>query len=390
MNRKTKDWITAYLEYTDNEEPPRLYQKWAAISAISACLQRKCWIKKGKLLWYPNLYVFLVGPSSARKGTAMRTVIKLLDSVSGEVSFTPTRSTDAEIIQVLGRSRKIVTFDDGTVYEHCSATIFNEEMTVLIGSKSETMMEFLTDWYDCGSKWENRTKTSGSDNLSNVFVSLLGATTPKKFASLPKAQAEGGLFARSIIVYGDKKHRLNPCPEMSEKHITLFNALEHDLQAICSLKGEFIQDKDAIAAYDSWYIEQGESPPFTDDLLGPYSDRRGMNVSKLSMIMSASRTDSRIITINDFMSAKKALEEVEVLMPYAFGGIGDNRLAYVQSQIERVILAAEAPISASGLMRHFRNNISYDDMAKVLMTLKDSGLITIEVDDNGKRFIKKR
>ncbi|KKL25422.1 hypothetical protein LCGC14_2405480, partial [marine sediment metagenome] len=71
MSRILSNWIDSYLEYTEESEPAETYRLWCAIVTISAVLQRKCVFHWGALTFYPNVFVVLVGPPAARKGTAM-------------------------------------------------------------------------------------------------------------------------------------------------------------------------------------------------------------------------------------------------------------------------------------------------------------------------------
>ena len=72
MSRVLPDWIDGYLDYTANTEPKASYRRWAAISAVAAALQRKCYLVIGSETFYPNLYVILTGPPAARKKPAGR------------------------------------------------------------------------------------------------------------------------------------------------------------------------------------------------------------------------------------------------------------------------------------------------------------------------------
>ncbi len=45
MARQLDDWLSSYLDYTENTEPPKSYNTWVAISTIAAVLKRKCYIK---------------------------------------------------------------------------------------------------------------------------------------------------------------------------------------------------------------------------------------------------------------------------------------------------------------------------------------------------------
>ncbi len=82
--RKFKNWLKAYIEYTENSEAPYLFQFWAGIFSIAAALERNVWAQWDRIL-YPNFYIVLVGPSGVRKGSAMypaERILKAADIIS--------------------------------------------------------------------------------------------------------------------------------------------------------------------------------------------------------------------------------------------------------------------------------------------------------------------
>lgn len=58
--RHRTDWLTSFLEFTENSEPPPTYRLWTALSVIAACLRRKVKLDLGMLTFYPNFYIILV------------------------------------------------------------------------------------------------------------------------------------------------------------------------------------------------------------------------------------------------------------------------------------------------------------------------------------------
>jgi hypothetical protein len=386
MPRLLEDWMSGYMDYVANEEPPRIFQLAVGVGVISSCLQRKCWFSRGKLLWYPNLYILLVGKSGSRKSYSMRRGMELMDGLS--VSFTPARITNAEIVRVLANSSYPVTMPDGRETQHCSLTIFSEEILVLLRGDGE-MIEILTDWYDCHDKWENRTKFSGIDVITNEFVTLIGATTTQKLASLPKDKMEGGFIGRLLVAYAEKRHHSEPEPANTPFHESLKEKLQIDLSCINQLKGPFQDTPEAKEAYKEWYFEQDKHPPFNDDIFCGYVDRRAMNLNKLMMIFSASRSDSMKIEIQDFKRAVSFMELLEGQMKYAFSGVGDNKLVLVQNQIEDLVNLREE-VSASEVMALFKRYISMDDLFKILATLRGAGVIDVVKDGNGKNILRKK
>ena len=102
LKRKLPNWLDAWMVYTENSEPPILFRKWVGISCIAAALQRMVRIEWGpSLVWYPNFYIVLVGPSATGKGTAMSPAMNLLTKIPS-VELAP----EATSLQALIRGLK--------------------------------------------------------------------------------------------------------------------------------------------------------------------------------------------------------------------------------------------------------------------------------------------
>ena len=80
MSRSLPDWITSYLEYTDNTESPLQFNTWIAVSCLAGTLQRRVWFQWAETV-YPNHMILLVGDSGrTRKGLAIDKARPLFDN----------------------------------------------------------------------------------------------------------------------------------------------------------------------------------------------------------------------------------------------------------------------------------------------------------------------
>src|SRR5580704_9488473 len=76
--RRFPSWIDAFQEYTGSFlETAPIFRKWIAISTIAAVLERKVWIDTGSNL-YPNLYIFIIGPSGIGKTRGIDCALDML------------------------------------------------------------------------------------------------------------------------------------------------------------------------------------------------------------------------------------------------------------------------------------------------------------------------
>jgi len=163
MKRKVPDWIDGFLRCTENTEPSRAYRLWTAVASIASVLQRKCRLDWGTLTFYPNMYVVLVGPPAARKGTAMSLAKPLLDEL--QIKMAAEAITREALIRELKNSTDTLITEGGKMYFHSSLTIWSQELTVFLGYQNHQLMSDLTDWYDCRNQWIYRTKNSGTDEI---------------------------------------------------------------------------------------------------------------------------------------------------------------------------------------------------------------------------------
>ena len=95
--RKSQDWIEDYMKYTEHSEPHHLYRKWTAVATLASALQRKVFMEwTSGITLYPNMYIVLVGPPAARKGTALVQGKELM--VNSDIKLAPDTITRQALI----------------------------------------------------------------------------------------------------------------------------------------------------------------------------------------------------------------------------------------------------------------------------------------------------
>ena len=335
MTRKLNDWIESYLEYTENSEPPDLYKEWIAVSVIASVLQRKCFLRWGPIIFYPNMYIVLVGPSGkCRKGTAMNDGAKFLEKL-GIKTAAEAITREALIKELNERSNQSIDPKTGEILMHASLTIYSQELTVFLGQNNQQLMSDITDWYDCRNRWKYRTKNMGTDDIVGVWVNLIGATTPDLIQSaLPADAIGGGLSSRIIFVYEENKGKLIPFPFQHVQDKKLKEDLIFDLEEIHMTTGEFSITEDFIDLYGDWYIDQAVNHPFQNNRnFSGYVDRRATHVLKLCVILSASYGSNKAITRETLERAIDLLERTEVKMGRVFSGYGTSSIAQLLGRI---------------------------------------------------------
>ena len=367
--RRLDDWLTGFLDYTSNSEPPRMFRLWTAISVVAACLQRKCVLHWGSLDFYPNMYIVLVAPSGkARKGTAMVPGLKFLKELG--VKMASNSVTRQALIRDLKRSTETeVDPSTGSMDVHASLTVFSKEFTVFLGYQNDELMSDLTDWYDCDDDWEYRTKHEGVDDVKGVWVNIIGATTPDLIqTAMPLNAIGGGLTSRMIFVYEQRKGKTVHTPFYTDAELKLRGELSLDLELIRMLKGEFKVTKEFLNAWIDWYTDCDRNPPFDDPRFAGYIERRPTHSMKLAMICNASRGGSMLLEKEDLDRATDILRQTEVKMRFAFSGVGRSGAANTLSQVMAEI-TIKKEVTFSHLLSQFYNDVDKWSLEKIVETM---------------------
>jgi len=357
MSRKNKDWLSGYLKFVEETEPPYTYKEWVGISVIASALRRKCYLKWGHDTLYPNMFVVLVGPpGKCRKGTAMGVGKAMLKEVG--IQLAADSITREGLIRELSKATKADPDSTGkNIVMHSSLTVYSPELTVFLGYNNLNFLSILTDWFDCANTWEYTTKNMGQDNIKGVWLNLIGATTPELIQSaLPKDAIGGGFASRVIFVYEENKEKVVPFPLISPALAKLHRDLIEDLDAIASMHGEFSITPEFMSLYADWYMAHSEKPPFNDLRFAGYNERRPTHLRKLCIILSASMRTDRIIDGEIFHRAISILDKVEMKMPMTFRGYGKSSMADVMANMMRTI-ATQGTVSKRTLLQLFYNDL---------------------------------
>ena len=299
----------------------------------------------------------------------------------------PENITREAFIRQLAECVQTTTTADGKIITHSSATLLSPELVVFLGCQDKEMISVLTDWFDCHNEWTYMTKHFGCDEIVNLWLNILGGITPELLqAFLPMSAIGGGFTSRVIFVFEEKRGKTVPLPIMTEEEVQLREDLTHDLEQVLSLSGNFKLSEQFIDLYTDWYLKSETDPPFQHPYFAGYLTRRAQHISKLSMIMSASRSNSMIITDEDFMRAKNILERAERKMTYAFTGMGREANSDTMNQIMSYI-AEHGTCFFHELMQNFYYHVDKWRLEKIIETLVEMRFCKMEHRNNGNKLI---
>ena len=385
MQRELPDWIDGWVEHRSNTEAPTVYNKWVAVAMIAAVLERKCFIRWDKLI-YPNFYIVLVGPPAGGKGVAMGSARDMLNEMSIQIAADAT--TKERLAQRLQEATdNYQDRDTGETKSQSAITIFSEEFAVFLGYGNQELMPWLCDWYDCKNSWDYEVKQSADTKVKNLWLNIIGATTPELLQDvLPRESFGSGLNSRIIYVYADGRERLVIFPHLAKGQEGLWNKLLIDLQLIRTWEGEFVPDESYLMAWKDWYPKQRNFTIGNDPRMNGYVGRRPTHLHKLAMIMNASRDGEQVLTEADLKRGLEFLEEMEQTMLRAFSGIGRSRNASTTHAVLSFI-RTQGEVQLSSLYDRFKFDADRDEMSSVLATIEHAHLIKIRKEEvEGKKI----
>lgn len=377
-DRRLDDWLTAYLEYTDISESPVSYHTWAGISCIASALQRKVYMKWGLTDIFTNNYIVLVGPSGrARKAEPLEIaqwfVRELNLSTVGEDN-----TAESIIRDIRGAEISILDKTTGKWKVQSAVTCFVEELAVFTGYQNQTLLAYLTAWYDSRYLWTRRTKHQGTDKIVGMCFNLLASTAPSWLPHILTPESIGGGFtSRCIFIVEERKGKTVINPNLNMPDEELKHNLVHDLEIIQTLSGEYKFDAAGQKLMDEWYgdtearTESGQNL-VGDGTLAGYVSRRPTHLKKIAMSMAASRTDELVVTKGDLRRALSLLMEAEIKMPQVFSGVGRARYAAETDEILTYI-KQKGTVKRSEILRAFHRDVddaSLETVMRVLIGMK--------------------
>ena len=395
-------WIEEYLKYTDGQESPEKFHTWVALTLIASVIDRKIFLERKIFRLPTNVYVFLIaGTSKCHKSSAIgigERILKKFKAKQDRSEKFPRifaqKITNERLIQFLGErtdTKEGEEENDNQVKKKASGLIMASELSTFMGANAmhSGLLASLTDLYDCPDEWSYQTKSQGKDELHNVYLNMLGASTAKWLRSaIPVEAVGGGIMSRTIFVYADEPKRLIPFPEdeVPEDYDAIQDRLVNDLIHISKLEGNFSFSKCGKEWYDWFYRKNAE------ELMegGKYADffsRWDIFVLKVAMLISVSRKDELVLYEEDLKAAHSLLKEVKETMHPVLDTmvVADNQLP--TAEVLKLIKRRDK-MSRTQVFNMARSFASGEQIREILSTLQESGEIEAEVKGNGETIYR--
>lgn len=385
-DKPERSFIDLYFSYTGDTEPPPLFHRWVAYSAIGALLGRKFFFPHGHFQIFPNMYVMIMGNPGTRKSTSIKIMKKLLRAIGYE-AIAANRTSKEKFLQDLhdGISEStLAEISPGSVELDAyldgggknsgrentgpsEAYIMADEFNVFIGRGNLDFVDVLGDLWDYDGIYHGRVKNSKSVLIHDPTISLLGGNTPSGFAkAFPPEVLEQGFLSRILLIHGKPTGKKIPFPRVpDEGESDVIKAHLADIWR--NITGPAEVEPDAREALSEIYLSQA---PLADSRFEYYSTRRFTHLLKLILIIAASNKSTRI-SLAHVIEANTVLTFTEELMPLALGEFGKSKTSDVANKLMDALYTTTKPLTINELWKVVASDLEkIQDLANILLNLE--------------------
>ena len=379
------NWLQELIEDNNVVETPQSWLYWSFLSCISAIAANNYTLRtlKGNLLYYPNLYIILLGESGLGKGYPINFAKKLVQAADS-TRVIAGRSSIQAIVKELSttkseKGKPIITDSRGF--------IVNGELSTAIIQDPDSLT-ILTDLYDraYNPTWTNMLKGDGHERLKEPYISCLFGSSPAHFYdSIPQVNIEGGFIGRNLIIYEEKRSKDvdlldNEKESIDEDKFTNYFLPKYlpKLIEIASNKKRLIPNEEARTIFNTWRMSWRTNQKQFRDKTG-FVNRVPDHCLKVAMCLSLARSNDGIISELDITEAIAKVTELCYSNAKAAEGNGLDPLAAVAMKIiNHVIASPEAQMLRKDLLIRGHGDYDQTTLDKIIETYMEMGWIKRE------------
>lgn len=342
-------WIHDLVEEHQDVETPVSWIYWSLIACISAAAANQYSLRtlKGNVLYYPNIYVMLLGESGLGKGFPVN-LAKRLAQQANSTRVIAGRSSIQAIIKELATTKS----EQGkALITDSRGFIVNGELSTAIIADPDSLT-ILTDLYDrnYNPQWTNLLKGDGAEKLKEPYITCLFGSSPAHFYdSIPQANIEGGYIGRNLVIYEEKRSKdldlLDNAEEsIDEDRFTNYIVPKYvpHLQAIAQNNCRVIPSEPARQIFNTWRREWRESQHIYNDKTG-FINRVPDHVLKVAMCLALSRYDfSGSISNSDISESITQVTSLVYAAKKASEGGGLDPLAQQTKRVVDYLIGADS------------------------------------------------
>lgn len=296
---------------------------------------------KGNLLYYPNIYVMLLGESGLGKGYPVNLAKRLLE----EADVTRVIAGRSSIQAIIKEGSTTRTREGKPLITDSRMAIVNGELSTAIIADPDALT-ILTDLFDRSyhpKSWTNLLKGDGAEVLKKPYVTCLFGSSPAHFYdSIPQPNIEGGYIGRNLVIYEEKRSKdvdlldseaESVDPDRFTNYITP-KYVPHLQKIAKAPETRLIPNDAARSAFNDWRREWRATQHIYNDKTG-FVNRVPDHVLKISMCLSLARYDFSSVIIKD--DVEQAISQVTSLIYASQKATEGSGLDPLAAQTKRIV-----------------------------------------------------
>jgi hypothetical protein len=343
------NWIEDVLRDHQDVETPLSYMYWSMMACISAVAANGYTLRtlKGNLLYYPNIYIILMGESGLGKGFPINLAKKLVMEAKA-TRVIAGRSSIQAIVKELATTRS----ENGKpVMTDSRGFIVNGELSTAV-IQDPNALTILTDLYDSAynKEWVNMLKGDGGtyEKLKFPYITCLFGSSPSHFYdSIPQPNIEGGYIGRNLLIYEEQRAKNLDLLDSEKESInddkfiqSIIPKFIPHLQKIASNKARLIPTDGARSMFNSWRKQWRENQKNYTDKTG-FVNRVPDHTLKVAMCLALARYENgEVIEEGDVNEAIQNVSSLVYANEKIVAGSGVDPLSSVTRKVVEYLMAA--------------------------------------------------
>lgn len=382
---KERNLLTLYMYATGRSEIPDSYHLWSLLALVAASVGKRAhYAKFSHSLLYPNLYVFLIGPSALGKGAAMSFMLQMehlrhnvLNGAATHKALVTRFSTQAPT--------------DHPGYEQCF--LLHEELgnSVPSGPLGKAFVKFITDTHSrAGESYVDATRRDGEVRFDKPCITWLAGSTPEWLGeSITLEDMLSGFFGRVIGV-----------PEWYNNDFRVYRPAEHDptdkQEVVDYLCGridlltripagtEFEMSKQAEEIDREWYLTRQEPQ---DERMMPFWKRESDLSLKLAMVLSLCRGQSMVIEAEDITGAHDLVRQAREAMPKIIAWATESTMTAKERELETFLKVRKGFVRRSRMLQHMKQHgMGLKELEDICDEMEAAGKLLSRRNGNTKEY----
>lgn len=213
-------WLDSYMAYAVAVSPmtPGSFHESGGLFLVSQVIARRLRVRLSIGDIFPNLYILWIALSTIYSKTTALNVVRRIAShhfphLLASQEFTPEALlTDMAGVEPLNLSRLPESEQAAwrKARSFCAQqSLLNDEISGLFARSRRDynagLTELLLHFYDCPNQYRKSTRGNGLLTIQNVYLSLIGASTPAAMAPYMRSEEnwDNGLLSRCAILVPD-------------------------------------------------------------------------------------------------------------------------------------------------------------------------------------------